>query len=65
MSTLTSRACVVPEGATGTMEAENPLLLSVVEEFVSGLQDSKAKDAAKGKEAFFALCLTLQLDGSV
>ncbi|XP_027885157.1 MMS19 nucleotide excision repair protein homolog isoform X2 [Xiphophorus couchianus] len=30
----------------GTMAAESPLLLSLVEEFVSGLQDSKAKDTA-------------------
>ncbi|KAM4716212.1 MMS19 nucleotide excision repair protein homolog isoform 2-T2 [Anableps anableps] len=30
------------------MAAESPLLLSLVEEFVSGLQDSKAKDAATG-----------------
>uniref|UniRef100_A0AAQ5XGW6 MMS19 nucleotide excision repair protein n=1 Tax=Amphiprion ocellaris TaxID=80972 RepID=A0AAQ5XGW6_AMPOC len=32
----------------GTMAADSTLLLSLVEEFVSGLQDSKAKDAAKG-----------------
>ncbi|MED6256867.1 mms19 nucleotide excision repair [Ataeniobius toweri] len=32
----------------GTMAAQSPLLLSLVEEFVSGLQDSKAKDAATG-----------------
>uniref|UniRef100_A0A3Q1FMF3 MMS19 nucleotide excision repair protein n=1 Tax=Acanthochromis polyacanthus TaxID=80966 RepID=A0A3Q1FMF3_9TELE len=31
------------------MAADSALLLSLVEEFVSGLQDSKAKDAAKGK----------------
>ncbi|XP_023197235.1 MMS19 nucleotide excision repair protein homolog isoform X4 [Xiphophorus maculatus] len=30
----------------GTMAAESPFLLSLVEEFVSGLQDSKAKDTA-------------------
>ncbi|XP_043958677.1 MMS19 nucleotide excision repair protein homolog isoform X2 [Gambusia affinis] len=30
------------------MAAESPLLLSLVEEFVSGLQDSKAKDTATG-----------------
>ncbi|XP_008301259.1 MMS19 nucleotide excision repair protein homolog [Stegastes partitus] len=30
------------------MAADSTLLLSLVEEFVSGLQDSKAKDAAKG-----------------
>ncbi|XP_037837905.1 MMS19 nucleotide excision repair protein homolog isoform X2 [Kryptolebias marmoratus] len=30
------------------MAAVSPLLLSLVEEFVSGLQDSKAKEAAKG-----------------
>lgn len=31
------------------MAADSTLALSLVEEFVSGLQDSKAKDAAKGK----------------
>ncbi|XP_042363392.1 MMS19 nucleotide excision repair protein homolog [Plectropomus leopardus] len=31
----------------GTMAADSTLLLSLVEEFVSGLQDSKAKDTAK------------------
>lgn len=33
----------------GTMAADSTLLLSLVEEFVSGLQDSKAKDTATGK----------------
>uniref|UniRef100_A0A3B5KTE1 MMS19 nucleotide excision repair protein n=1 Tax=Xiphophorus couchianus TaxID=32473 RepID=A0A3B5KTE1_9TELE len=42
------------------MAAESPLLLSLVEEFVSGLQDSKAKDTATGKRAFFVLWLMLQ-----
>lgn len=32
-----------------TMPADTPLLQSLVEEYVSGLQDSKAKDAATGK----------------
>ncbi|XP_054913580.1 MMS19 nucleotide excision repair protein homolog isoform X2 [Poeciliopsis prolifica] len=39
-----------------TMAAESPLLLSLVEEFVSGLQDSKAKDAAAGvKDGHFTV----------
>ncbi|XP_076025726.1 MMS19 nucleotide excision repair protein homolog [Genypterus blacodes] len=32
----------------GVMAADSALLLSLVEEFVSGLQDSKSKDAAQG-----------------
>ncbi|XP_049916888.1 MMS19 nucleotide excision repair protein homolog isoform X2 [Epinephelus moara] len=43
----------------GTMAADSTLLLSLVEEFVSGLQDSKAKDTATGvKDGQFT---TLQL----
>lgn len=34
--------------AMGTMAADSALLLSLVEEYVSGLQDSKAKDTATG-----------------
>lgn len=37
------------------MAADSALLLSLVEEFVSGLQDSKAKDTATGKYAL-VLC---------
>ncbi|KAM4525603.1 MMS19 nucleotide excision repair protein homolog [Odontesthes bonariensis] len=38
------------------MAADGTLLLSLVEEFVSGLQDSKAKDAAKGvKDGHFTV----------
>lgn len=33
----------------GTMAADSALLLSLVEEYVSGLQDSKAGDTAAGK----------------
>lgn len=33
----------------GTMAADSSLLPSLVEEYVSGLQDSKAKDTATGK----------------
>lgn len=33
----------------GTMAADSVLLLSLVEEYVSGLQDSKAGDTATGK----------------
>lgn len=33
------------------MAADTALLLSLVEEYVSGLQDSKAKDTAKGKQS--------------
>uniref|UniRef100_A0A3P8TW19 MMS19 nucleotide excision repair protein n=1 Tax=Amphiprion percula TaxID=161767 RepID=A0A3P8TW19_AMPPE len=40
------------------MAADSTLLLSLVEEFVSGLQDSKAKDAAKGKLVLVILSLT-------
>lgn len=34
----------------GTMAADSTVLQSLVEEFVSGLQDSKAKDTATGKQ---------------
>uniref|UniRef100_A0A3P8U4Q4 MMS19 nucleotide excision repair protein n=1 Tax=Amphiprion percula TaxID=161767 RepID=A0A3P8U4Q4_AMPPE len=37
------------------MAADSTLLLSLVEEFVSGLQDSKAKDAAKVKDGQFTV----------
>ncbi|KAM9716751.1 MMS19 nucleotide excision repair protein homolog isoform 1-T1 [Menidia menidia] len=38
------------------MAADSSLLLALVEEFVSGLQDSKAKDAAKGvKDGHFTI----------
>lgn len=37
------------------MAADSALLLSLVEEFVSGLQDSKAKDTATGKKGFNTL----------
>ncbi|XP_029311433.1 MMS19 nucleotide excision repair protein homolog isoform X2 [Cottoperca gobio] len=47
-SPLTFRACVVSVELHGTMAADSTLLLSLVEEFVSGLQDSKAKDTATG-----------------
>lgn len=33
----------------GTMAADSSLLPSLVQEYVSGLQDSKAKDTATGK----------------
>lgn len=33
----------------GRMAADSVLLVSLVEEFVSGLQDSKANDTATGK----------------
>uniref|UniRef100_A0A3Q2TH67 MMS19 nucleotide excision repair protein n=1 Tax=Fundulus heteroclitus TaxID=8078 RepID=A0A3Q2TH67_FUNHE len=42
------------------MAAESPPLLSLVEEFVSGLQDSKAKDAATGKRGSSVLCVMFQ-----
>lgn len=46
-------------GVTGdTMAEDSTLVLSLVEEFVSGLQDSKAKDAAKGKSVFISSCST-------
>ncbi|MEQ2198039.1 hypothetical protein XENOCAPTIV_006747 [Xenoophorus captivus] len=48
----------------GTMAGESPLLLSLVEEFVSGLQDSKAKDASTGKQAFFVLRMMQSLTSS-
>lgn len=38
------------------MAADGALLLSLVEEFVSGLQDSKAKDAAKGTAVVSGVC---------
>lgn len=34
------------------MAADSTLLLSLVEEYVSGLQDSKANDTATGKRGF-------------
>lgn len=39
------------------MAANSTLLLSLVEEYVSGLQDSKAKDTAAGKLSFGILPL--------
>lgn len=39
-------------GLNGTMAADSALLLSLVEEYVSGLQDSKAGDTAAGKHGF-------------
>ncbi|XP_037610293.1 MMS19 nucleotide excision repair protein homolog isoform X1 [Sebastes umbrosus] len=50
VSPLTFRACAVSvEFPWFTMAADSPqLLLSLVEEYVSGLQDSKAKDTATG-----------------
>uniref|UniRef100_A0A3P9KGM1 MMS19 nucleotide excision repair protein n=1 Tax=Oryzias latipes TaxID=8090 RepID=A0A3P9KGM1_ORYLA len=49
------------------MAADGALLLSLVEEFVSGLQDSKAKDAAKGVKdgAFTVLQLVEALGPSL
>ncbi|XP_015243038.1 PREDICTED: MMS19 nucleotide excision repair protein homolog [Cyprinodon variegatus] len=47
-----------PRRNRGAMAAESPppLLLSLVDEFVSGLQDSRSKDAAKGvKEGQFSV----------
>lgn len=43
----------------GTMAADSALLLSLVEEYVSGLQDSKAGDTAAGKDDFITFCSTL------
>lgn len=43
----------------GTMAADSALLLSLVEEYVSGLQDSKAGDTAAGKHGFITFCSTL------
>lgn len=42
----------------GTMAADTALLLSLVEEYVSGLQDSKAKDTAKGTQVFIPFSLS-------
>uniref|UniRef100_A0A669EYI0 MMS19 nucleotide excision repair protein n=1 Tax=Oreochromis niloticus TaxID=8128 RepID=A0A669EYI0_ORENI len=48
-----------------TMAAESTLALSLVEEFVSGLQDSKAKDAAKGvKDGKFTVLQLVEALGS-
>ncbi|XP_015819117.2 MMS19 nucleotide excision repair protein homolog isoform X3 [Nothobranchius furzeri] len=54
-------------GVTSTMAEESPLLLSLVEEFVSGQQDSKAKEAAKGVKdgQFTMLQLVEALGGSL
>lgn len=41
------------------MAADSTLLLSLVEEFVSGLQDSKAKDTATCKYVFLIFASTL------
>ncbi|XP_031604746.1 MMS19 nucleotide excision repair protein homolog isoform X2 [Oreochromis aureus] len=47
------------------MAAESTLALSLVEEFVSGLQDSKAKDAAKGvKDGKFTVLQLVEALGS-
>lgn len=43
----------------GTMAADSVLLLSLVEEYVSGLQDSKAGDTATGKHRFITFSSTL------
>lgn len=49
----------------GTMAADSSLLLSLVEEYVSGLQDSKAGDTAAGKDDFITFLLDLVLIRSV
>lgn len=41
------------------MAADSALLLSLVEEYVSGLQDSKARDTATGKLDFVVCIATV------
>lgn len=41
------------------MAADSALLPSLVEEYVSGLQDSKAEDTAAGKYDFFEYIATV------
>lgn len=46
------------------MAADGTLLLALVEEYVSGLQDSKAKDTAAGNRALAALTPTTRCHSS-